>query len=51
MGFDFASLTAEDKDAENGSGLKGNWDKHMKEQASRTIEQNVTTLLHRRFFH
>lgn len=51
MGFDFASLTAEDKDAENGSDLKGNWDKLMKEQASKAIEYNVTTLLHRRFFH
>lgn len=44
MGFDFASLTAEDKDAENGSELKGNRDNLMKEQAPRAIEYNVTTL-------
>lgn len=50
-GFDFASLTAEDKDAENGSGLQGNWDKLMKEQASRAVEYNVTILLLGRFFH
>lgn len=44
MGFDFASLTAEDKNAENGSELKGNRDNLMKEQAPRAIEYNVTTL-------
>lgn len=44
MGFDIARLTAEDKDAENGSELKGNWDKLNHERAgvhSRAAEHNV----------